>query len=79
MDWDVIIGSRNDDMRNTFDMLIEVKVPLEVVASLRSQNVQHAVVDYVAKRLHEYVEQEFSTKRLPPATLQLEKGKGHGT
>lgn len=73
MNWDIEVGSETDWVRRTHDLLLRVKIPDNVIADLHGSRMQHQLVDYVAKRLHEFIESEFSTKRLPAMLKKHER------
>lgn len=71
MGWDVIVSSEQDPLRSTYDMHVLVKVPLAFVADLSRENVQHEIVEYVRRRLHEFVDAEFARSKLNEERIPL--------
>jgi hypothetical protein len=64
--WDVDVSSRRDLFARCVDLRIVVKIPDEVVQSMVvRESAQHEIVEYVSRRLHEYVRTEFEHRRLP--------------
>lgn len=66
-EWDVIVRSSIGDYGNVYNLHLRVSIPCEQIASLvsRGKSAQHEIVDYVSRRLHEFIEREFSQLRLP--------------
>jgi hypothetical protein len=64
IDWDILVRASPDEFRQTHDVQITVKVPYEQVYLMSRENVQHEMVEYIARRLHEFVANEFRQKRL---------------
>lgn len=64
--WGIDIGSQWLYFTQELELQIRVRVPRELIADLNGPNVQHSLVDYIAMRLHRFVEEEFKQKRLTP-------------
>lgn len=62
--WDVIASSEISQTNATMDVTVTVRVPYAFVMSMAPQDVQHRIIDHIERRLRDYVDAEFQTKRL---------------
>jgi hypothetical protein len=70
-DWDIAIRSQRNDLLRTTDIVIAVCVADELMCDVAGD--QHAIVDHIARRLHEYLDKEFAEKRLGTSPKELKR------